>query len=131
MSDSRSRFEKWILSVNANDGHTIDRIEPGEYRSAATDCAWEAWQAAGAEAGELTAELAAAQEDARIAMEELGCRLTERDEARAEAAALRDAIGQAVIYLGPVAPECSGCEYEWNAALNILNAAIDQAKGKA
>ena len=84
-----------------------------------------------AEAGRLTAELAAAQEDARIAMEELGCRLTERDEARAEAAALRDAIGQAVIYLGPVAPECSGCEYEWNAALNILNAAIDQAKGKA
>ena len=49
MTDSRSRFEKWILSVNANDGHTIERIAPGEYRSAATDCAWEAWQAAEAE----------------------------------------------------------------------------------
>jgi hypothetical protein len=47
---NRERFEQWILSVNANDGHTIERIEPGEYRSAATDCAWEAWQAAEKEA---------------------------------------------------------------------------------
>lgn len=59
MSDSRSRFEKWVLSVNANDGHTIDRIEPGEYRSAATDCAWEAWQAAEAETARQCASVAA------------------------------------------------------------------------
>lgn len=49
MSDSRERFERWILSVNGNDGHTIERIEPGEYRSTATDCAWEAWQASESE----------------------------------------------------------------------------------
>jgi hypothetical protein len=54
----RERFERWILSVNANDGHTIERIEPGEYRSAVTECAWEAWQAATAATARECADIA-------------------------------------------------------------------------
>lgn len=41
-----------------------------------------------------------------------------------ELARLRYAIQSAIRYLGPKAPECCGCEYEWTHALEELNAAV-------
>lgn len=38
----RTEFETWILTQ----GGSVDRVAPGEYRSAPTECAWTAWQAA-------------------------------------------------------------------------------------
>lgn len=37
----RNDFETWV-SVN---GHSIDRVLPGEYRSAETELAWTVWEA--------------------------------------------------------------------------------------
>ena len=45
-----------------------------------------------------------------------------------EAAALRSAITDALKYLGPKAPDCSGCEYEWDRAITILRTAIEARK---
>lgn len=41
--------------------------------------------------------------------------------------ALVHAIQEAIALLGPEAPSCSGCEYEWNHALRALHEAIDHA----
>jgi len=38
------------------------------------------------------------------------------------------AIREAIELLGPEAPSCSGCEYEWNHALRVLREAIDHAR---
>ena len=38
----RLEFEAWILTH----GGSVDRVAPGEYRSAPTECAWDGWQAA-------------------------------------------------------------------------------------
>ena len=38
------------------------------------------------------------------------------------------AIREAIELLGPEAPLCSGCEYEWNHALRVLREAIDHAR---
>lgn len=42
--------------------------------------------------------------------------------------ALVQAIQEAIALLGPEAPSCSGCEYEWNHALRALREAIDHAR---
>ena len=42
--------------------------------------------------------------------------------------ALVQAIQEAIALLGPEAPSCSGCEYEWNHALRVLHEAIDHAR---
>ena len=56
---NRKDFEVWI---EANGGN-IDRTDGGEYRSAPTECAWVAWQAA----TEKAASACAAIEDASLA----------------------------------------------------------------
>lgn len=42
--------------------------------------------------------------------------------------ALVQAIQEAIALLGPEAPSCSGCEYEWNHALRVLHEAVDHAR---
>jgi hypothetical protein len=37
---------------------------------------------------------------------------------------MRAAIGEALSYLGPSAPNCAGCEYEWNEAIRVLKKAL-------
>jgi len=41
-ADMREDFEKWVKSH----GGSVDRTDGGEYRSAPTECAWNAWDAA-------------------------------------------------------------------------------------
>jgi hypothetical protein len=50
----------------------------------------------------------------------------------AEPKRMREAINEALMLLGPEAPECSGCAYEWDHAIKVLSAALaaDQ-KGEA
>ena len=83
------------------------------------------------EAGELTAELAAAQEAASVMSEELGYRLNERDEARAEAAALR-ADAERYRWLRSEHADKFRDEVQiWEVRHgDELDAAIDQAKEK-
>ena len=38
---------------------------------------------------------------------------------------LRKAIIEALRLLGPEAPECCGCKYEWQHAINILQEALE------
>ena len=56
---NRQDFEGWVLSHGGN----VDRTDGGEYRSAPTECAWGAWQAA----TEKAATTCAAIEDASLA----------------------------------------------------------------
>lgn len=44
----------------------------------------------------------------------------------AEVEAMKGHINMALTYLGPTAPECSGCAYEWNHAIKELRAAIPE-----
>ena len=83
------------------------------------------------EAGRLTAELAAAQETASVMSEELGYRLNERDEARAEAAALR-ADAERYRWLRSEHADKFRDEVQiWEVRHgDELDAAIDQAKEK-
>jgi len=41
-NDMREDFEVWVKSHGGN----VDRTDGGEYRSAPTECAWNAWDAA-------------------------------------------------------------------------------------
>ena len=43
---------------------------------------------------------------------------------------LRTAISQALTYLGDEAPLCSGCAYEWDHAIKLLRAALEQPQGE-
>lgn len=40
---------------------------------------------------------------------------------------LKQAARQAIALLGPEAPLCSGCEYEWNQAIKVLKEALEAA----
>ena len=42
--------------------------------------------------------------------------------------ALSKAARQAIALLGPEAPLCSGCEYEWNQAIKLLKEALGETK---
>lgn len=42
----------------------------------------------------------------------------------AKLASHEDVMRQALNFLGPTAPECSGCEYEWNEAIKALEGAL-------
>lgn len=70
----------------------------GRYHHPAVQTAWDAWQA-------------------RAALQP-----QHREDA------LVQAIQEAIALLGPEAPSCSGCEYEWNHALRVLHEAIDHAR---
>ncbi len=39
-----------------------------------------------------------------------------------------EAMKQAIQLLGPVAPDCCGCEYEWREAIKVLQDAIEVAE---
>ena len=55
---TREAFEAWVLTH----GGSVDRVTPGEYRSAQTECGWIAWQAATLKANvELDAARAAVE----------------------------------------------------------------------
>tara|TARA_R110000822_G_scaffold36783_5_gene103362 strand:+ start:2462 stop:2650 length:189 start_codon:yes stop_codon:yes gene_type:complete len=47
-------------------------------------------------------------------------------DALAEIKALKAAIQKAVTLLGPTAPDCCGCEFEWNQAIKQLQAALGE-----
>tara|TARA_R110000803_G_scaffold163913_1_gene227646 strand:+ start:25399 stop:25587 length:189 start_codon:yes stop_codon:yes gene_type:complete len=49
-------------------------------------------------------------------------------DALAENRALKAAIQKAINLLGPTAPDCCGCEYEWNQAITQLQAALGRKK---
>lgn len=60
MSDSLSRFEAWAKAPPREfdiDIQTGAGAWPGQYDNYATQCAWEAWQAAEAETARRCAEL--------------------------------------------------------------------------
>ena len=49
-------------------------------------------------------------------------------DALAENRALKAAIQEAITLLGPTAPDCCGCEEEWNEAITQLQAALKGEK---
>ena len=79
---------------------------------------FEAWWAARQPASSI-------KEDAFAAYQE-GRRPALQSQDREDA--LTDAVQKAIELLGPEAPLCSGCAYEWNHALHVLRAAIDHAR---
>ena len=62
MSDSRERFEAWAKDAPrewAVDIHNGEGFWPGQYTEYYVQCAWEAWQAAEAQAVRRCAEIVA------------------------------------------------------------------------
>ena len=57
---------------------------------------------------------------------QLGDALAEIDQLRAERDALKAGAQMAIKLLGPTAPDCCGCEYEWNQAITQLQAALEK-----
>lgn len=60
--------------------------------------------------------------------DEAAALLADRDRLAAEVEAMKGHINMALTYLGPTAPECSGCAYEWDQAIKELRAAIPEEK---
>lgn len=137
----RADFEAWMRKRKPD--ISLKRYADGRYRVTTMNYAWEGYQAGRAalqsqateafpcriiegdfEAGTVTLEM---QGDYTVSSgQKYLCDAPLQSQDAEDA--LTDAIQKAIDLLGPEAPICSGCEYEWNHALRVLRAAIDHAR---
>jgi hypothetical protein len=114
MSDSYDKIDRFLRN-------NLDDTDYAEYSAALEDVL--AYQRTEQQAGAAMDEAVAAGD---------GTLHGSFDYWQAEAKRMREAINEALMLLGPEAPECSGCAYEWDHAIKVLSAALaaDQ-KGNA